>query len=222
MDNIWGFPYESDYTQYFNNHADDFAITSYTYCTAGNIKGLVATQTDPVGNVTTYTYYDSGTSMGQPKTISIGESTITYEYNAQLMVSRETTSMGYVKTYDYDAFNNVIRTYDYGTAGLSGTPNVTRVVYDKLNRKIKEVSPNYYDATLDNGFEYDADNTQEEYTRYSYDAADQVIAQTDALGNTTSYAYNAYGNVIKTTNPNGTQNLVSYDGLGREIQTAFK
>lgn len=90
-----------------------------------------------------------------------------------------------------------IRTYDYGPAGLSGTPNVTRVVYDRLSRKIKEVSPNYYDATLDNGFEYDADNTQEEYTRYSYDAADQVIAQTDALGNTTSYAYNAYGNVIK-------------------------
>lgn len=222
VDNIWGFPYESDYTQYLNNHADDFAITSYTYCTAGNIKGLVATQTDPVGNVTTYTYYDSGTSMGQPKTISIGVSTITYEYNAQLMVSKETTSMGYAKTYDYDAFNNVIRTYDYGTAGLSGTPNVTRVVYDKLSRKIKEVSPNYYDAALDNGFEYDADNTQDEYTRYSYDAADQVIAQTDALGNTTSYAYNAYGNVIKTTNPNGTQNLVSYDGLGREIQTAFK
>jgi len=222
VENIWGFPYESDYTQYLNNHADNFAITSFTYCTAGNIKGLVATQTDPVGNVTTYTYYNSGTSIGQPQTVTIGESTITYEYNVQLMVSKETTTMGYVKTYDYDAFNNVIRTYDYGTAGLSGTPNVTRVVYDKLSRKVKEVSPNYYDAALDNGFEYDADNTQEEYTRYSYDAADQVIAQTDALGNTTSYAYNAYGNVIKTTNPNGTQNLVSYDGLGREIQTAFK
>ena len=48
-------------------------------------------------------------------------------------------------------------------------------------------------------------------TYYAYDAMDNVIAQTDALGHTTHYAYDAMGRKATETDPNevpGTQYLI--------------
>ena len=138
-------------------------------------------------------------------------STVTYEYNAQLQVSKETTSYDLsqnlysVKEYEYDKFNNVTVTRDYGTGS---TPATTVAEYDLLSRKTAEYAPNY-----------SADKSHGSLTTYYPDGNKK--SETDAEGNITSYVYDAYGQVIKKTNPDGTMNLTAYDGLQREKATYF-
>lgn len=198
----------------------DYAMTVYTYYPAGEtgeIAGLIRTITDPVGNVTEYTYGTSGNSKGLPikKVIKDGNTvvySVEYEYNSQLQISKETTSVDIannvyaVKEYEYDSFNNVTKVKDKGTGS---TYAITITEYDKLSRKTAEYSPNF-----------SADKSHGTLTAYYPSGA--VKTQTDALGNITSFKYDAYGNVAEKTNPDGTINTIEYDGLQREKATYFK
>ena len=198
----------------------DYAMTVYTYYPASetaSIAGLVRTITDPEGNVTEYTYGTSGNAKGLPikKVIKDGNTVVNsveYEYNNQLQVSKEKTSVDIskniyaVKEYEYDKFNNVTKVSDFGTGN---TAAITISEYDKLSRKTAEYTPNY-----------SADKSHGTLT--SYYPSGSVKTQTDALGNVTSFKYDAYGNITEKTNPDGTINIVEYDGLQREKATYFK
>ena len=196
-----------------------YAITSHEYYAdsyVSGIAGLIRATTDPEGNVTEYDYYKDGVGKGlvKSKTLKDGNTvvnTVSYEYNAQLQVSKETTSFDIsknlysVKEYEYDKFNNVTVTRDYGTGS---TPATTIAEYDLLSRKTAEYAPNY-----------SADKSHGSLTIYYPDGNKK--SETDAEGNITSYVYDAYGQVIKKTNPDGTMNLTAYDGLQREKATYF-
>lgn len=202
----------------------DYAMTVYTYYPAnetGEIAGLIRTITDPEGNVTEYKYGASGYEKGLPikKVIKDGNTVVNsveYEYNSQLQVSKEKTSVNIsndaskniyaVKEYEYDKFNNVTKVKDFGTGS---TAAVTISEYDKLSRKTAEYSPNF-----------SADKSHGTLTTYYPNSS--IKTQTDALGNVTSFKYDAYGNVTEKTNPDGTINITEYDGLQREKATYFK
>lgn len=207
---------------YLEANESSYAITSHEYYAdsyVSGIVGLIRTTTDPEGNVTEYDYYQDGVGKGlvKSKTLKDGNnvvSTIEYEYNAQLQVSKETTSYDLsknlysVKEYEYDKFNNVTVTRDYGT-NTNETPATTITEYDLLSRKTAEYTPNY-----------SADKSHGTLTSYYPDGNKKT--ETDAEGNITSYEYNAYGQVTKKVNPDGTVNLTEYDGLQREKATYFQ
>ena len=208
-----------DPVTYLAANESSYAITSHEYYAdsyVSGVAGLIRATTDPEGNVTEYDYYKDGYGKGlvKSKTLKDGNtivSTVTYEYNAQLQVSKETTSYDLsqnlysVKEYEYDKFNNVTVTRDYGTGS---TPATTVAEYDLLSRKTAEYAPNY-----------SADKSHGSLTTYYPDGNKK--SETDAEGNVTSYVYDAYGQVIKKTNPDGTMNLTAYDGLQREKATYF-
>ena len=201
---------------YLAENESSYAITSHEYYAdsyVSGVIGLIKKTTDPEGNITEYDYYKSGAGKGLVSEkwiygngISKPEHGTRYEYNAQLQVSKETSSEGYVKEYEYDKFNNVTVTRDYGTGSDAA---VTIAEYDKLSRKIAEYAPNY-----------SVDKSHGTLTSYYPD--DNKKTETDAEGNVTSYKYDAYGNVTEKTNPDGTINVTEYDGLQREKATYFK
>ena len=205
---------------YLAAHESSYAITSHEYYAdsyVSGIVGLIKKTTDPVGNITEYDYYKSGNGKGLPKSKTIKDgntvvNSVEYEYNSQLQVSKEKTSVDIskgvyaVKEYEYDKFNNVTKVKDFGTGS---TAAVTISEYDKLSRKTAEYSPNY-----------SADKSHGTLTEYY--PSGSVKKQTDALGNVTSFKYDAYGNVTEKTNPDKTINITEYDGLQREKATYFK
>ena len=201
---------------YLAENESSYAITSHEYYAdsyVSGVIGLIKKTTDPEGNITEYDYFKSGAGKGLVSEkwiygngISKPEHGTRYEYNAQLQVSKETSSEGYVKEYEYDKFNNVTVTRDYGTGSDAA---VTIAEYDKLSRKIAEYAPNY-----------SVDKSHGTLTSYYPD--DNKKTETDAEGNVTSYKYDAYGNVTEKTNPDGTINVTEYDGLQREKATYFK
>ena len=209
-----------DPVKYLAANEASYAITSHEYYAdsyVSGIAGLIRATTDPEGNVTEYDYYKDGVGKGlvKSKTLKDGNTvvnTVSYEYNAQLQVSKGTTSFDIsknlysVKEYEYDKFNNVTVTRDYGTGS---TPATTVAEYDLLSRKTAEYAPNY-----------SADKSHGSLTTYYPDGNKK--SETDAEGNVTSYVYDAYGQVIKKTNPDGTMNLTAYDGLQREKATYFQ
>jgi len=205
---------------YLAAHESSYAITSHEYYAdsyVSGVVGLIKKTTDPVGNITEYDYYKSGNGKGLPKSKTIKDgntvvNSVEYEYNSQLQVSKEKTSVDIskgvytVKEYEYDKFNNVTKVKDFGTGS---TAAVTISEYDKLSRKTAEYSPNY-----------SADKSHGTLTEYY--PSGSVKKQTDALGNVTSFKYDAYGNVTEKTNPDKTINITEYDGLQREKSTYFK
>lgn len=209
-----------DPVTYLAANESSYAITSHEYYAdsyVSGVAGLIRATTDPEGNVTGYDYYKDGYGKGlvKSKTLKDGNtvvSTVTYEYNAQLQVSKEMTSYDLsknlyaVKENEYDSFNNVIKTSNYGTGN---TAAITITEYDLLSRKTAEYAPNY-----------SADKSHGTLTTYYPDGNKKT--ETDAEGNVTSYEYDAYGQVTKKTNPDGTMNLTEYDGLQREKATYFQ
>ncbi len=205
---------------YLEAHESSYAITSHEYYAdsyVSGVVGLIKKTTDPVGNIIEYDYYKSGNGKGLPKSKTVKDgntvvNSVEYEYNSQLQVSKEKTSIDIekgvyaVKEYEYDKFNNVTKVKDYGTGN---TAAVTISEYDKLSRKTAEYSPNF-----------SADKSHGTLTEYY--PSGKVKKQTDALGNTTSFKYDAYGNVTEKINPDGTINITEYDGLQREKAAYFK
>ena len=216
---------------YLNNpiNSSKFAVTTYQYDGVNNpssINGLVTKVTDPEGYVTENIYYGSGNSEGMlaevytyKNTRILSDKSVKYEYNSLQLVSKVTSKEGYVKTFEYDTNGKLIRTNDYGN-NPSGSPIITRVVYDELGRVIKEVAPNQYDADLEGAdFGYDIDNTNRKYTRYLYAPNGLLDRQFDTLGNSTEFYYDAYGKVVRKVAPDGTQLISKFDSLNRAIAT---
>jgi len=53
---------------------------------------------------------------------------------------------------------------------------------------------------------------------YTYDQHSNIIAITDALGNTTRYEYDAFGNKVKETAPDGSSYSLQYDASNNLTQ----
>ena len=138
---------------------------------------------------------------------------VSYAYDADGNITKETLYDGTARTYMYDGKQHLLSESDYG-----GTK--TEYSYDKagnlttVKKAGKEVESCTYDSRGRITSRTDAlGNT----TRYAYEGA-WLKSITDPLGSRTSFTYNAMGQVTGKTDGNGHTVLTGYDLEGRIIR----
>ncbi len=188
------------YSQYGENDASKFAVTSYTYVTNTeecSLKGLIKTVTNPEGGKTTYTYNASGYQTGIRNAKGY-KTEMTYDTLGRVLTV--TTPEGRTTEYAYDAAGNILRKKD-ANGGITGA------VYNELLQKVKE---------------YTANGSEAEAYTYTYDAAGNLLSQTDPLGNRTVYTYDCMGRLLKEELPGGAVYTYTYDADGRMLTARRK
>jgi RHS repeat-associated protein len=195
--------------------------TSYTY---DPITLGVATETDPNGNVTSYTYDQAGNTLTETDPLGNTTSSTYNSLNEPLTVSNP---VGTTTTYTYDANGNLlststplagtdssrVTTYSYGDSSAPGLPSsmtnpdgdTTTYTYDS-----------YGDLTS-------STNAAGEETTYTYNALGEKLTMVSPDGNVaggnpsayqTTYTYDAMGDLLTTTNPDGDETVDTYDADG--------
>ena len=179
--------------------------TRTEYDAAGNkVKSISAT-----GGITTYEYTDDGylAAVTEPRGNVAGADkerfTAHFEYDLAGNMVRSIDALDHVTTAKYDALN---RPY----AGVDANNHTTRYTYNDDDQTRTVTLP---DA------EFDADDPEEESTRYEY-AEDGALAKvTDPRGNTTELDYDEAGRLVQSTDPLGRRTLARYDANSNRTQT---
>jgi RHS repeat-associated protein len=163
---------------------------SFTYDTHGN----TLTETDPAGNMTTFSYTPAGlvSQMSRP-----GTPTRSYTYNLWGAVLTETWP-GSVMTNTYDTAGRLSTTVSTSTAGLEAVPVVT-TTYDPLT-----------------GLPATVGDTSG-IVSYTYDSWGRISTETDALGEITTFGYDLDSNLTSRSDSLGTTSF-TVDSLGRTTQ----
>lgn len=171
-------------------------------------SGLVTSETDPRGAVTTYGY----TSAGD--------------------LAQVVTPSGLVTTHSYDTLGR--RSSSSTTSTPDPSPRTTEYTYDAVGRMTRILHPETRDAAtgaphqLEELFTYDTEGRlQKEVltdlgsgevraTSYAYNAANQQTSMTAPDGGRTTFTYDAAGNIRTETDAEGRTTRFTYnaDGLG--------
>ncbi|MFZ6721382.1 carbohydrate-binding protein [Undibacterium sp. Ji49W] len=146
--------------------------------------GTVASVTDELGAVTSFTYDAFGESVSSRSQIDAThtvEQTAQYDHRGLLVVSvADANGLNLQNSIEYDAFGRATKTVD-----ASG--NIREQSYDRLGRQL---------VTTD---------TLNAKRSTSYDAFGRVLTQTDATGNVTTYSYSSTNRSVTVTTAEGIQ-----------------
>lgn len=202
---------------------------SYSY----GADNLIKSETDPLGNVTTYVW-DQTLHKLTSKTDALGR-VWRYAWCYRGNLVSETDPAGNTTTYRYDQFNNRtsitdplgrVTRFEYDATG----DNLLRVIdplggvasfsYDGRGNMLTSSDPLGRVTT----FSYDALNRPARtvfpdgrFVDASYDAAGNVVLRRDHLGRETHYAYDADGKLVSITRPDGSIFTFTHDHAGRRL-----
>jgi RHS repeat-associated protein len=200
-------------------------ITAYTY----NNNLNVTSETDRRGNITAYVYDNLERKI---KTINPLGDTSTISYNTIGKVSSRKDDNGNATTYTYDLNNRLITetfansssvNYAYDTKGnrisrIDQNGNETIYSYDANDRLVNRNYPGSNDDnfTFDNEGKLLTANNMNANIAFTYDNADQILAET-MNSRTTSYSYNIPAKFKIITYPGGREIKEQYDGRARML-----
>ncbi|NTZ06233.1 LysM peptidoglycan-binding domain-containing protein, partial [Burkholderia metallica] len=167
----------------------DASRTSFNYSTAGRLTK----RTDAMGATTEYAYNAFGEVTSQSQQVDVNTHRIT--------------------TYDYDRIGHQIQqATDPGYLNL-----ITKAVYDAFGRVVQSVDANGVSRIT----EYDRNGRivgmRDAAGRSSttYDAFNNVLTQTDRLGNTTTYSYSSKMQWMIVRTPEGVVTTTKYNEFGQ-------
>jgi YD repeat-containing protein len=208
--------------------------TDYTY----DADGRLTSETDDALGIAarTATRYDAFGRVVATVDANGNTSTFAYDRDGQQIAS--TDALGHTSTVAYDAFGRVLSRTD----ALGAT---TTYAYNDATRTTTVISPDgvrltttlnefgQTDTVTDGDgnathYSYDANGnligvtTPLSHTSSRYDAANNLIATTNADGVVTNYSYDAANRVLaRVVDPTGLRlaTLYQYDALGRQVTT---
>jgi RHS repeat-associated protein len=180
---------------------------SYTFDQFGN----TLTQTDALGNTTTFTY-DTRFNKVNSITDPLNHTTsITYDSNGN--VTSITDANGNTTQMAYDSFGELIQVTD-------PTGSKTAIAYDSYGNvasvtdALGNTSTSTYDAVSRLTRAVDALGRN---SSVAYDALNRVTSQTDPLGHTTAFTYDPIGDLLSLTDARGNSTKYTYDKVGRLV-----
>jgi RHS repeat-associated protein len=181
----------------------DLVTTSYAYT-----GRQVASVTDGLGNLTSYTYDTAGR---RTKTTLPSGKFSTTAYDGANRVTSQTGFDGGVTVYTYDLAGRVATVTDPTLAVTSNT-------YDTAGRLATSTAANGAVST----YTYDGDDQLVSTllpggatTSQTYGPLGRVLTETDEVGRVTAYEYDVAGNQTKVTAPDGGVTVTAYDAQGR-------
>ncbi|MGQ7829974.1 LysM peptidoglycan-binding domain-containing protein [Altererythrobacter sp. Z27] len=213
-------------------------VTALTYDSAGRL----ATSTDPLGLVTTYTYDTSGRVIRVQTGSGAAARIARNYYTASGLLRFSIDAEGYVRRYDYDAADRKVREviWDAPVSVSDATTIVqvnslavgawvdTRWEYDAAGR----VSSTYDGLGVRTLLEYNANGTlaniyiahgtaDQTRSHYQYDGAGRITHEYTAFGEAeqalVQHAYDGHGNRTSTTDARGMVTTFNYDVNGRIV-----
>jgi RHS repeat-associated protein len=179
--------------------------TRFTYTALGQVASI----TDPLGTVTTFTYDEAGNRLSMVEDAGPGRlnRTTTYGYNSRGDVVSATDPNGNVTRSEYDAARRLVVITSPGTAAAPGGI-VTTNSYDADNRllQVQQSSAGTVLRTTSatwtpTGKLATATDAKGNVTRYDYDLLDRQVTLTDAMGRVTKFTYDAVSRPLQTSNP---------------------
>ena len=200
--------------------------------------GRTLSETDPLGNTTTYSY----DALNRPLQQSVNGHELGPVYDqAGNVISDTDLQNGYVTEYFYNARNELTEFIQPNAAtGATGGGPVTTYTYDLAGNMTSETDPLGNVTT----YGYDADGNQTSVsepspttpgetgptTTYTYDLAGNLLTTTSPLpsdywqdensqGETavTTNTYDQANNLLSTTDPDGNTTSYTYDALGNML-----
>jgi len=172
------------------------SVNSVSYFTNGD----VASTTDAIGLVTTYTYDGLGQVLSQ-KVVS------------------DTYPNGLTTTYKYDLNGQVTEEHDPQL-----TDRVTGATHAAVSTTVYDEDGNVTSQTVSDASGGDTSRTETQ----TYDAYDHVLTESDANaaagasnGNTTTYTYDTSGNKTKEVTSAGNETRYTYDDNGNLLTQAL-
>ncbi len=241
MTNPLGFYTDTQYHATFNKPTvidRNGKITRMTYnATTGNLEQV----TDPMGQITTYTYDAFGNlrtvTVPKPDNNTHPTNVTTYTYDANnLYITQVTNALGFITKYQYDTLgrmqweedpllNRTTYTYDAldrVTQITDPDGNVSSMVYDAVGNVTSQTNARGFVTN----YTYDAANRNTQITypdggieRMRYDGLGRMIARTDQRNNTWTYRYNGLNKVTQVVDPLGNTARSTYDAVGNLISS---
>jgi RHS repeat-associated protein len=221
------YEYDTDHliTEIIDARGNSAAVASY------DTDGRLISETDAVGNTTTYSYTlstrtttithpDGGVQTivanSQGRTLSDTDPlnrTTTYTYDAKQNLSSYTDALGRTTTYTYDSNGHQSSI----TGPLGATSSTT---YNKYGgpTSITDMVGNQQNVSYDASYVplsiSDALGTRASFT---FDDRGSLLTMTDGNGNPTHYTYDQFGNQLTFSDPLSRTVSFTYDQLGRQI-----
>jgi RHS repeat-associated protein len=156
---------------------------SYTYDT---LTENILTKTDPLGNITSYTYDSKGDMLTKTEP-GIGTTTYTYDNKGNALTVKD--PLNQITTYTYNNFGQILT--------ITGAPGNTTNTYDTKGNLLTTTDPS---TAL---------------TQYGYDSKGNLTTITDARNKVTTLAYDAAtNNLASITLPSTGATQFTYDGNG--------
>ena len=193
--------------------------TTFAYDTYGNLASV----TDGLGHVTTYSNYNGLGEVG--KVVGPNGDETDYTYDARGRVASKTTHPnGTTATWTY--------TYNgFGLLSQVSAPDGEITTWSRdAEMRVKTITHNDMNGTSSETFAYDAngDVTSDviarggdvgKSTSYSYDGLGRIYQVKGSHSQVQTYAYDGNGNVLSMTNALGYTTRHAYDALNRAVST---